>query len=167
VQLQLQRIQHKTGDFMVQATKVSKPYKFDKEMQAKFCDCIAHGLRISQAAKSCGINRSTYLDYYSSDPEFKRAVDEAEEAATDVIENALFEAAAGGDVKAQQVWLFNRRKHAWSDSKNLKVDANVQATNQFILRWPEQIVHGEEDEDDGDNPADVVPEADAGSEGPT
>lgn len=150
---------------MVQATKVSKPYKFDKEMQAKFCDCIAHGLRISQAARSCGINRATYNDYYSSDPEFKRAVDEAEEAATDSVENALFEAAVGGDVKAQQVWLFNRRKQTWSDSKNLKVDANVQATNQFTLRWAEQINHDEEDEENRDSSADAVSETDAGSEG--
>lgn len=152
---------------MVQATKVSKPYKFDKEMQAKFCDCIARGLRISQAAQSCGINRSTYLDYYSADPEFKRAVDEAEEAATDRVENALFEAAVSGDVKAQTVWLFNRRKHSWSDSKNLKVDANIQATNQFTLRWAEQIGNDKEDQEDGDTSSDTVSAADAGSEGST
>lgn len=150
---------------MVQAIKVSKPYKFDKEMQAKFCDCIARGLRISQAARSCGINRSTYNDYYSSDPEFKRAVDEAEEAATDTVENALFEAAVGGDVKAQQVWLFNRRKQAWSDSKNLKVDANVQATNQFTIRWAEQLNHDKEDEEDGNSAPNVVSAADASGEG--
>lgn len=149
--------------------KSEKPYKFDAEKQAKFCECISRGLRISQAAEACGIDRYTYYEYYNTNEAFKKAVDAAEEAATDIIENALFESARGGDVKAQQVWLFNKRREGWSDSKNLKIDANVKASTQFTVRWAEQIGHGEEDEDEtsGDSTTTIVQAPNGSSEGST
>lgn len=148
--------------------KVEKPTKFDAERQAKFCECISRGLRISQAAEACGIDRYTYYEYYNTDPKFKKAVDAAEEAATDMVENALFEAAVGGDVKAQQVWLFNRRKSGWSDSKNIRLDANVNTQTEYVIRWAEQLNNDtkdeeDEDTDEGDSASDVVSAPDAGS----
>lgn len=137
--------------------KAEKPQKFDKELQAKFCECISRGLRISQAADACGIDRKTYNNYYNTDPEFKEAFDLAEDKADEVIENALFEAARGGDNKAMQVWLFNRKRATWSDSKNIKIDANIKSSTQFTVRWAENLEHDEEDEETGgDSTSDAV-----------
>lgn len=109
--------------------------KFEKELQTEFCNCISRGLRVSHASAACGISRSTFYRHLETDPEFKLAYEDAEETANDNVEHALYTAAMEGDVKAQQIWLYNKRRNAWADSKNIKLDANVAATTEYTLKW--------------------------------
>ena len=46
---------------------------------------------VSTACKSVGLSRTTYYDYVNTDPEFAKAVDEAQEDAIDFVEGKLFE----------------------------------------------------------------------------
>lgn len=112
--------------------------KFDADLKKKFCECVSSGIRLSQAAKICGVSRRNIYYHLANDPEFKEAYEDAEETATDNVEAALYAAATGGDVKAQQIWLFNKRKNVWADSKNIKLDANVAATMEYTLQWSDQ-----------------------------
>jgi AcrR family transcriptional regulator len=113
--------------------------KFDTEAKQKFCECISRGVNITQASKACGITRSTFYAHLKSDPEFKQMFEDAEESATDHVESALYQKAIEGDVKAQQVWLFNRRRERWADSKNIRLDADVKHSSlEFVLKWSDQ-----------------------------
>ena len=115
--------------------------KFDADLKKKFCELISGGTRLSQAAKICGVSRRNIYYHLKTDPEFKEAYEDAEETATDNVEAALYVAATSGDVRAQQIWLFNKRKNIWADSKNIKLDASVNAVTEFTLKWrdPSQL----------------------------
>ena len=55
------------------------------------------------------------------DDGFRDAVDQAEMDANECVEDALFAAAVGGNVTAQQVWLYNRAPERWKDRRNIRV----------------------------------------------
>jgi len=46
---------------------------------------------VSTACKSVGLSRTTYYDYVNGDPDFAKAVEEAQEDAIDFVEGKLFE----------------------------------------------------------------------------
>lgn len=129
---------------MVVAKPVKKPYKFDAKKKAQFCEFIARGVGVVKASAGCGIDRHTYQDHYATDEAFREAVDSAVEEANDLIENALFEAARNGDVKAQSIWLYNRRKEKWADSRNIKIDAEIQTKGPIKLKWADELNATEE-----------------------
>ena len=53
---------------------------------------------VSTACKSVGLSRTTFYEYYNSDPEFARQADEAQENAIDFVEGKLFEKINGVSV---------------------------------------------------------------------
>lgn len=114
---------------------MGRPVEFDFQAKKKFCYCISQGSNFTLASQACGITRQTAYLHLKSDLEFKQAFEDAEESATDHIESALYRRAIEGDVKAQQIWLYNRRKERWSDSRNFKLDANVNAVTEYVLKW--------------------------------
>ena len=44
---------------------------------------------VSQACKQVGISRTTYYEYYNTDPDFKKAIDDIENVALDFAESSL------------------------------------------------------------------------------
>lgn len=94
-----------------------KPYKFTKARQAEFLRLTREGMRRSAAARKVGLTPSTVIHHAANYPEFAKALDEAEREATDQVEDALFQSALGGNVTAQQVWLYNRAPERWRDAR--------------------------------------------------
>ena len=47
--------------------------------------------------------------------------EQAELEANELVENALFQAAIGGNVTACQVWLYNRMPDRWADRRNVRI----------------------------------------------
>ena len=74
---------------------------------------LRSGGRRQSSARSIGITHTTVNAHYKSDPDFRAAVEAAEMEANEAVENALYDAAVGGNVVAMQVWLYNRMPKRW------------------------------------------------------
>ena len=46
---------------------------------------------VTQACKKVGISRTTYYEYYNTDPDFKKAIDDIDNVALDFAESSLHE----------------------------------------------------------------------------
>ena len=75
-----------------------------------------------------------------ADPMFKEIVETARDRADGTIEAALFKLAKGGNLGAQQMWLYNRKPAAWKDVRRIEVKNEttinlgvVQSTKQAVL----------------------------------
>lgn len=102
--------------------KRMKAYKFDDRRKAKYLGCLAQGLRRGEAARAAGVSRQVINYHTSVDPEFARQIADAEDAACDVIEDALWQQAVAGNVVAQKFWLLNRCKSdRWADKRSQPV----------------------------------------------
>lgn len=69
------------------------------------------------AAREVGVDRTTIWRWRKADPEFDRACQEAEAAAVEAVEDALYRAALDGNVTAIQVILYNRAPERWADRR--------------------------------------------------
>lgn len=65
---------------------------------------------VTSACKSVGLNRSTYYDYYNSDPEFKKSVDELSNIALDFAESNLHKQIKDGNTSATIFYLKTKGK---------------------------------------------------------
>jgi hypothetical protein len=66
---------------------------------------------VTTACDAVGVNRSTYYDYYNSDPEFKREADDVQEVAIDFVEGKLFEQIEEGIPTSTLFYLKTKAKH--------------------------------------------------------
>ncbi len=98
-----------------------KPYKFTEAKKAAYLEALRNGALKGVAAKSVGVTPWTVINNARKDPEFAAAIEDAEMAAVQIIEDALFKAAAEGNVTAQQVILYNRAPDRWRDRRNVSV----------------------------------------------
>ena len=74
-------------------------------------DALQHHLGIvTGACKAVGIHRSTFYDWYNSDPEFKEAVDDIDNIALDFAESKLHRKIDKGDTSAIIFYLKTRGK---------------------------------------------------------
>ena len=77
--------------------------------QATFCDHMRAGMRRGAAAEAMGLQRASVLDEIAEDPEFEKAVLDAEGEASEHVEEAIYQAAVSGSVAAAKLWLDLRR----------------------------------------------------------
>ena len=78
-------------------------------------DLLVQSLRkhlgiVTNACSDAGCSRSTFYEYYNSDPEFKKAVDECKEIAIDHVESALHYKIDLGDTNAIVFYLKTQGK---------------------------------------------------------
>lgn len=66
---------------------------------------------ISEACKIAKMPRSTFYNYYNSDPEFKRACDECQDIALDFAESQLYQQIKDGSTTATIFYLKTKGKH--------------------------------------------------------
>ena len=90
-------------------------YKFTIERRAIYLASLRKGARRGQAAEACGVTSQCVRDYIERDPDFKDAIDEAEIAAHEAVENALWHKAKNGNVQAIVFWLTNRMPDKWQN----------------------------------------------------
>lgn len=84
---------------------MSAPRGFTKAKRDEYLAEIRQGTRRGAAAEMLGFERRAVLDFIDSDPGMRAAVEDAEREATELVEEALFQAAVSGSVPAAKLWL--------------------------------------------------------------
>jgi DNA-binding XRE family transcriptional regulator len=78
-----------------------------------------NGLTIEQVADNIGIGKTTIYEWMKKNPNIANALKIGREQADNIIENALFNKAKGGDVTAMIFWLKNRRSDRWREKREI------------------------------------------------
>jgi transposase-like protein len=78
-----------------------------------------NGLTIEQIADNIGIVKSTLYEWMKKNSNISNALKIGREQADNIIENALFNKAKGGDVTAMIFWLKNRRSDRWREKREV------------------------------------------------
>ena len=97
-----------------------KAYKFDDIKKEAYLEALKNGNGRLVAARSVGICPEWIARLKGRDPDFKKAISQAELEANQKVENALFKAASSGNVVACQVWLYNRMPERWADRRRME-----------------------------------------------
>lgn len=92
-----------------------KVYKIPPDKHALIVGWARSGLTDKQIAFNIGIADQTFRNWKSKYPEFRRALKNGKQVADFLIENALFNKAASGDVTAMIFWLKNRMPNEWQN----------------------------------------------------
>lgn len=105
-----------------------KRLKFDEIKRAEYLKLLRQGKNKSLAAHDAAVSCDTVQRYCNLNPEFQREVSKAEIAGAKLrvgrVEDALYEAAASGNVTAIQVFLYNRAADRWSDRRAVKTEVS-------------------------------------------
>ena len=99
--------------------------KFDERRQGAYLNQIRDGMRRTRAAEAVGINYRTVYQERLNNPEFAEKERLAEMEACDVVEDALYNAAISGNIRAIEMWLYNRFPTRWTDKRDTKVQQQV------------------------------------------
>lgn len=91
--------------------------KFNKRKQAAYLKALRAGHNRTTACKEAGVSYPIVWGFRKENPEFAEQEDRAEIEACGLIQAALFNSALGGNVTAQQVWLYNRDPEHWQDKR--------------------------------------------------
>lgn len=101
---------------------------FDEMMQLEqFIELVAHGI----SPVNAGIEVSwspAKTKRMLADPEIAEMLAAARDRADGLIEKALFDCAARGNVSAIQMWLYNRQPDQWRDVKRIEVRSEHKVT---------------------------------------
>lgn len=88
--------------------------------KALYVRLLRAGWQKGAAAREVGVDRTTIWRWRKTDAEFNAACEEAEAAAIEAVEDALYRAALQGNVTAIQVILYNRAPDRWADRRSVK-----------------------------------------------
>lgn len=75
----------------------------------EFLGHMRAGMRRGAAAEAMGFTRRHVIEVIEGDPEFEADVIDAEDMATELVEEALFQSAVTGSVSAAKLWLELRK----------------------------------------------------------
>tara|TARA_Y100000114_G_C11736912_1_gene316711 strand:+ start:111 stop:467 length:357 start_codon:yes stop_codon:yes gene_type:complete len=89
---------------------MSKPNKTEHSKKAMIAALEQSLGVVTTACKKTGIGRTTYYDWYNSDPEFKRAVDDVQNVALDFAESQLHRQIAENNTSATIFYLKTKGK---------------------------------------------------------
>lgn len=124
-------------------------------MRRKILQMLRKGYGLHQACRILNIRSGSLLRYRKQHPDFDKMIYDTQIDATRVknerVEGSLYKKAREGDVRAIQVWLYNRCSHRWKDRRQVayagKVDARIlhahlvrsAEDNPYISAPPEMI----------------------------
>lgn len=94
----------------------------------RFVQAIANGAKPINAAIEVGWTPAQLNRRMKNDPDFVDLVRFAEEQASGIIEQVMFDKARSGSFPAMQFWLLNRDPERWRDVKRIEVhqETNIQ-----------------------------------------
>lgn len=91
----------------------------------KIIELLEAGHAVGAACKSLHIPMNIFRDYLKEHKDLEMKVFEAENHATELVEEALWRKAIDGDFQAQKFWLVNRAPDRWGDVRQIKGDGNI------------------------------------------
>lgn len=130
-----------------------KSYKFTDNKKKEYLELLRHGGRRYASAKAVGVTPQTVNAHVKDNPEFAKAVDEAEMEANEQVEDALFMTATSGNVTAMQVWLYNRAPERWADKRQSehkisgKPTVRLEVNNKHVYEITQRIINDKESVD--------------------
>lgn len=95
--------------------------KFTAEVRTRFFELLREGKRRGVASRMLGLDPGTVRAYAQHHAEFRQERRVAESEADEIIESALFDTARDGNVRAIEVWLFNRKPNVWRDKRQVGI----------------------------------------------
>jgi hypothetical protein len=107
--------------------------KFDEQRQADYLEHRAKGCGPLIASSNVGVTYQTVKNFRREFPEFKVLEREAEERSIQKIENALFRTAEGGNVRAQEFFLKNRKPKKWNDTQSITAKVAGMTDEELLL----------------------------------
>jgi len=90
------------------------------------------GLTLEEIAQNLDIALSTLCKWKNEEKELSEALKIGRDVADRVIENALYKAAAEGNITAQIFWLKNRKPQQWRDGKALEIAGQLDTSPPII-----------------------------------
>ena len=110
-----------------------KSYKSDT-IKKNLISALESNLGIVTAAcKQAGIARSTYYEWYNSDSEFKKAVDDVSDQTLDFVESKLHEKIKDGDTTSIIFYCKTKgKKRGYVERQEIKHDADIKSK---LIEW--------------------------------
>ena len=93
----------------------------------KVVDSLSKGASIVSACRAARVDRGAFYDWKNKTPENTKKVNDVLDQRSQVVEDALYKAAMGGNITAQIFFLKNRASARWSDTQ----DVNHKHTMSF------------------------------------
>lgn len=100
--------------------------KADKRWAVYFTN-LQNGMRPAEAIKAAGLTLAAVRTRRIRDAEFVRMEEEAEAVGSEIVEEALRQAALDGNVNAQKMWLEKRSKERWAPEPTVVENRNLTA----------------------------------------
>ena len=111
-----------------------------QERRAKHAAIVAslrNGTSRAAACRAAGVDRGTFYAWLKRGGPWAEQVEEALVEQVAVVEDALFEAALAGDVKAMIHYLRCRAPDKWEPNKRVDMNANVANARGELYDWEE------------------------------
>lgn len=144
--------------------KTGRPPKFQDWWLPMAKLLSEQGQTNEEIARKLGIATSTLYKYMGSDVVFAEAIQAGKEFADQSVEDALYNRCIGyqdtdgrqypPDIKAQEIWLRNRRRSEWADVQ--KVEQTTTVVHTLDVQKARQALLNEPPEQE-DDPIDVEP----------
>lgn len=115
--------------------------KFNATRRTAYLALLAEGRRPRQAARAVGLHPATINNYRKRHPAFEQEEVLAQMEANELVEEALFEAAASGNVPAAQFWLTNRDPENWRDKRSATIEHTGPGGQALSLEPPAIVRH--------------------------
>jgi len=96
--------------------------KFTPEILDRIIELLDGGNTITATCKAIGVSRMGEFKERMRNKEYRERVDEALKLRTEIVEDALFVTAVGGNVQAQRFFLINRGKERWKSEFGQALD---------------------------------------------
>jgi len=109
--------------------------KYDPEYNKKrLIEAMERSLGIvSAACKECEVSRNTFYEYYKTDEEFKKAIDDVYEIQTDFVENQLLKKIKEGSESSIQFYMkYKGKKRGYTNSVEIGGDALKDITIKIV-----------------------------------
>lgn len=103
------------------------------EICEKAAELASQGLSRRQIAINLGMGNSTLYEKQAKYPEFLDSIQRGAETANADVINALYQTAVSGNVRACEVWLYNKCKDEWKREPSEETTRDIPPINITLV----------------------------------
>lgn len=95
---------------------------------------------VTSACKSCNLSRNLFYEYYNTDKEFKKSVDDINEITLDFAENQLFKAIKDGDMRGILFYMkYKGKKRGYIESRDITSNGKTIGEQPLFPEEPKKL----------------------------